>query len=209
MTPKNIYGIAVNFGDAMADKDKVQLWFDKPASSVIFDNEEFRLPANMKDVIHEVELGVVIGKPGRDIAAKDALSHIQAYFITIDFTNKEKLLKFKPDGAPWCLIKGSDGFCAVSDFIDVAEVEDPHNLNMKLTLNGELKQDFNTSGLRHKIPDQIAFLSHHVALKEGDLILTGTGGGVSPVKAGDHIETFMYQNEKELLSMRTPVVAQV
>ena len=66
---------------------------------------------------------------------------------------------------------------------------------MSLSVNGEIRQNFLTSDLIHKIPDQIAFLSKYMNLHEGDMILTGTGDGISIVKPGDIIETYLYSNE--------------
>jgi len=74
-------------------------------------------------------------------------------------------------------------------------------------VNNELKQDFSTSELIHKIEDQIAYLSKHIALKEGDMILTGTGAGVSVIKPGDVVDCIMMQNDKEIMSLSTPVVS--
>ena len=112
-----IFGIAYNVGH-VEERDKVQVWFDKPLSSVIFDKEPLKLPNSFDKVFHEVELGVVLGMQGKNIHPDDVKKHISGYFLAIDFTNRGLGAQFKKDGAPWCLQKGSDGFTAVSDFIE-------------------------------------------------------------------------------------------
>ena len=128
---------------------------------------------------------------GKNIQAKDARKHIAGYFLAIDFTNRGLGGQFKKDGAPWCLQKGSDGFTAISDFIDVRKLQNHQDIQLKLKVNDKLRQDFNTSEMIHKIDDQIAFLSKYMNLNDGDMILTGTGGGIDKVVVGDSIETQM------------------
>ena len=127
---------------------------------------------------------------------EDALKHVSAYFVTIDFTNRNLGAMFRKDGAPWCLYKSSDNFTAISDFIDVSQIKDPQNVRLALTVGDEKRQDFNTSAMIHRIADQIAYLSKHMTLNEGDMILTGTGEGVAPVKVGDIIKTELFENDE-------------
>jgi len=87
-------------------------------SSVIADNENLELPAHFEDVFYEVELGVLIGMRGRNIKSQDYMKYIAGYFIGIDFTNQGLANDFKNDGAPWSLGKSSQGFAAISDFVD-------------------------------------------------------------------------------------------
>jgi 2-keto-4-pentenoate hydratase/2-oxohepta-3-ene-1,7-dioic acid hydratase in catechol pathway len=131
---KRIYGIAYNYGEVQ-EKDRAQIWFDKPLSSVIFDGEPLRLPAHFDSIAHEVELGLVVGMSGKDIKPQNALKHIQACFLAIDFTNRGLGAQFKKDGAPWCLYKGSDGFTAVSDFVQLEELRDLGKIQLQLSVN--------------------------------------------------------------------------
>lgn len=108
-------------------------------SSVIFDNEPLRLLPHFDKVFYEVELGLVIGMTGRNILPGDAYKHIRAYFLANDFSNRGLSAQYKKDGAPWCLSKGSDGFCAISDFIDRDCVTDPHNVRLVLKVNQETR----------------------------------------------------------------------
>lgn len=100
-----ILGIAKNYG--ARTPEWTPIWFDKPMSSLIFDGNALELPASFDKVVHEVELGVMVGKPGRNILARDAASHIAGFFVSLDFTNRGLGLQYKKDGAPWCLQKGS------------------------------------------------------------------------------------------------------
>jgi acylpyruvate hydrolase len=83
--------------------DRGQIWFDKPISSIIFDKQPLKLLDTFNYVVHEVELGVLLGMQGKNIQAKDARKHIAGYFLAIDFTNRGLGSQFKKDGAPWCL----------------------------------------------------------------------------------------------------------
>ena len=113
---------------------------------------------------------------------------------------------FKKDGAPWCLQKGSDGFAAVSDFIDKTIITDPSNVTLNLKNNGVLKQSGKTSEMIMTIPDQIEYLSKYVTLNEGDMILSGTPNTPDFIAPGDTLETSLYYNNVQLVSMVTPVV---
>ncbi len=135
---KRIYGIAYNYGDVQ-EKDRGQIWFDKPMSSVIFNGEPLKLPAHFDSITHEVELGLVVGMSGRDIKPANALKHIEACFLAIDFTNKSLGAQFKKDGAPWCLYKGSDGFTAVSDFVQLGELKDLTKIQLQLSVNKQIR----------------------------------------------------------------------
>lgn len=94
---------------------------------------------------------MVIGLPGKNILRADAMKHVQAYFLAIDFTNRGLGAQFKKDGAPWCLQKGSDGFTAVSDFVDADQVSG--SVRLLLKVDGHVRQDFYTAEMLHKIED--------------------------------------------------------
>lgn len=94
----------------------------------------------------------------------------------------------------------------MSDFIDVRKIINHFDIQLKLKVNGKLRQDFLTADLIHKIDDQIAHLSKYISLNDGDMILTGTGGGIDKVVVGDNIETSMYQKGELLMQMTTPVI---
>ena len=163
-------------------------------SSVLLPGEPLRLPSHFTKVVHEVELGVVIGMTGKNIQARHALDHVAGYFLAIDFTNRGLGMMFKKDGAPWCLQKGSDGFAAVSDIIDKSILSDPSNVKLNLKNNGVLKQTGTTSEMIMSIPDQIEYLSKYMTLNEGDMILSGTPNTPDFIAPGDILETSLSYN---------------
>ena len=106
---------------------------------------------------------------------------------------------FKKDGAPWCLQKGSDGFTAVSDFIDKSMLSDPSKVKLQLKNNGVLKQSGMTSEMIMAIPDQIEYLSKYMTLNEGDMILSGTPNTPDFIAPGDLLATSLTYNNVELI----------
>ena len=89
---------------------------------------------------------------GRNIKASDWHKYVVGYFVGVDFVNRALLAKARADGSPWCLAKGGDGFAAVSDFIDKSKVNDCHDINLKLTINGQTKQNASTNGMLIQVP---------------------------------------------------------
>ncbi|KAH9079322.1 fumarylacetoacetate hydrolase family protein [Lactarius deliciosus] len=94
----------------------------------------------------------------------------------------------KRKGLPWSTVKGFDTFTPISSFIPRSKVADPHNLNLWLKINGQIKQSGNTSNMIFRIPRLIQHISSIMTLEEGDLVLTGTPAGVGPLAAGDKVE---------------------
>jgi len=134
-----------------------------------------------------VELGVVIGKRGRDISESQADSYVAGYALAIDMTARNIQDQVKKKGLPWSAAKGFDTFTPISSFIPKDEIRDPHNTNLWLKVNGAFKQNGNTSDMMFKIPQLIKHVSSIMTLNEGDLILTGTPSGVGPIVEGDKI----------------------
>lgn len=142
----------------------------------------------------EVELGVVIGKGGTNIAEADAMKHIFGYTVVNDVSAREVQ---RQHGQQWFKGKSLDGHCPMGPWIATAdEVREPQNLHITSRVNGVTKQDSNTSYMYFKIPRIIAELSAGLTLEPGDLILTGTPAGVGHarnppefMKPGDILET--------------------
>jgi 2-keto-4-pentenoate hydratase/2-oxohepta-3-ene-1,7-dioic acid hydratase in catechol pathway len=142
----------------------------------------------------EVELGVVIGKGGTNIAEADAMRHIFGYTVVNDVSAREVQRRH---GQQWFKGKTLDGHCPMGPWIATAdEIADPQNLHITCRVNGVTKQDSNTSHMYFKIPRIIAELSAGLTLEPGDLILTGTPSGVGHartppefMKPGDVLET--------------------
>lgn len=181
------------------------LIFSKPISTIITEPEKIEIPSDFKEFHHEVELGVVIGKAGKFIKEEDAMSHVLGYVLALDMTARNVQDKLKKQGHPWLLAKGLDTSCPISEFIPKANVTDVNNLSLKLSVNGNLKQNGNTKDMIYNLPTIITYISKYFKLEYGDLILTGTPSGVSGVRHGDLIEASLGHNE-ELVRIKFPVI---
>ncbi|MDQ3665310.1 MAG: fumarylacetoacetate hydrolase family protein [Acidobacteriota bacterium] len=161
--------------------------FLKPASAIIGDGDDIVISSNNHTVGWETELAVVIGKRGRNIQAERAYDHVFGYTILNDVSERglnsriENRSKREMDGFfDWLAGKWFDGFAPSGPWIVTAdEIDDPHNLEIKLTVNGQIRQQGNTREMIFRIPEQIAYISSIMTLQPGDIISTGT-----PVGAG-------------------------
>ncbi|KAJ6501909.1 hypothetical protein C8R45DRAFT_974787 [Mycena sanguinolenta] len=166
---------------------KEPFFFLKPTTSYLASGGKVEIPNGVL-AHHEVELGVVIGKGGRDISQADAESHIAGYALAVDMTARNVQENVKKRGLPWTAAKGFDTFTPIGSFIPKDEVADPHNLSISLKINGAFKQNGTTADMLFKIPRLIEHVSSIMTLEDGDLILTGTPSGVGPVVPGDTVE---------------------
>ncbi|KAG8736844.1 hypothetical protein FRC12_017424 [Ceratobasidium sp. 428] len=160
-------------------------FFLKPTTSYLTSGK-FEVPQGVL-VHHEIELGVVIGKNGRDISEEQADSHVAGYTLSIDMTARNMQEAVKKKGLPWSAAKGFDTFTPTSPFIPREKISDPHNLKLWLKINGDFKQNGTTADMMNRIPRLIQHVSSIMTLEEGDLLLTGTPSGVGPVNVGDKI----------------------
>src|SRR5580658_4114410 len=154
--------------------------FLKSNSSLIGPSEDIpvRFPERRSD--HEVELVMVIGKPGSDIPQSRALEHVAGYCLGLDMT-----VRGREDRS---FRKSVDGYAVLGPwFVTADEIPDPDALPISLDVNGEVRQNSNTSQLIYSCRRLIEFASEFYTLYPGDLLYTGTPDGVSPVKPGDVI----------------------
>ncbi|TFK36389.1 hypothetical protein BDQ12DRAFT_686817 [Crucibulum laeve] len=165
---------------------KEPFFFLKPTTSYVTSGGKVEIPQGI--VAHyEVELGLVIGKGGRDISQANAESHVAGYTLAVDMTARNLQDKVKKLGLPWSAAKGFDTFTPIGAFIPKTAVTDPHDLRLSLQVNGVTKQDGSTSDMIVRIPGLIEHISSIMTLEEGDVILTGTPSGVGPVVPGDSV----------------------
>ena len=187
-----ILAVGRNYADHIVEMgnrpDLPPVVFMKPATAIIHDGGEVRIPAGAGEVHHEVELVVVIGKSGRAIHENEAMSHVLGYAVGLDMTLREVQAEAKRKGEPWALAKGFDTSAPVSAVAPREEVGDGSGLELTLEVNGELRQAGNTSQMLHPVPALIAVASRWVTLERGDLLFTGTPAGVGPVETGDVLE---------------------
>ena len=159
--------------------------FIKPASSVIGEGETIVIPEYSNECHHEAELALLIGRKGKDIPVDQAMEYIAGYGVGIDLTLRDVQGEMKKKGLPWEIAKGFDTACPLSSFVEAPSVADPQNLPIRLTVNGEMRQNGNTSMMIHRIPAIVSYMSGRFTLEPGDVILTGTPAGVSRIVSGD------------------------
>ena len=184
--PNKLLAYPVNYHDhatEMATRGlaNIQGFFLKANSSLSGASEPIELPALPgREIHHECEIALIIGKTGRQIPVEKALDHLFGYACLLDMTirgKEERVMR-----------KSYDTFTPVGPWIVTAdEVPDPRNIDMKLWVNGELKQEANTRDLIVDIAHMISIASSAATLYPGDIIASGTPAGVGPVHAGDRV----------------------
>jgi len=167
--PRAIFGIGMNYADHVAElgasAPEIPIVFMKLPSSAAPPNAPVRCPAAVKRLDYEGELAVVMGSAGA----------VAGYAVADDVSARD----LQKRELQWTRAKGADGFCPYGPWITTAdEVADPHSLWLRTWVGGELRQDSSTSNLIFKIDELIAFIAETCTLQPGDLILTGTPGGV-------------------------------
>ncbi|GAA4453963.1 fumarylacetoacetate hydrolase family protein [Nibrella saemangeumensis] len=165
--------------------------FTKPETAILRNNEPFYYPDFSSDVHHEVEVLVRISRTGKNIEEKFANKYYDEIGIGIDFTARDLQTKLKTKGLPWDLAKGFNGSAPISSFIPKSEFADLQNLNFRLDVNGETRQQGNTSMMLFRINYLIAFVSRYFLLQQGDILFTGTPKGVGPVQVGDRLTAYL------------------
>lgn len=192
--PNKIIGIGRNYKAHAVELDHKlpdrPLFFCKAPSSILPSGKHIMIPAWIEGrVDHEAELALVIGREGRDIPEHQAMTHIAGYTLLNDITARDMQKSDLAAGLPWFRSKSIDTFCPIGPGILPADlVNDPHQLELCLSVNGEKRQHANTQDMLFKIPALVAEISRYMTLSPGDIIATGTPEGVGPIGDGDVIE---------------------
>ncbi|MFN4111965.1 MAG: fumarylacetoacetate hydrolase family protein [Ignavibacteria bacterium] len=181
---KNYLEHSKELGDEVPEKPVI---FLKPSSSIIFSGEKILYPEFSKSLHYETELVLLIGKTGKKINQKDAIDYIAGYTVGLDMTLRDLQTEAKKSGYPWTISKCFDTSTVLGDFVSASEIKNPNELEIKLWVNGVLKQNDNTSNMIYSVEKIIEYLSYYFTLEEGDLVFTGTPKGVGEVKAGDKL----------------------
>jgi acylpyruvate hydrolase len=168
-----------------AEVPSTPVLFLKPASALIPDGGTILIPSISNDVHHEVEMVILIGTGGTSIPAERAMQHVAGYAVGLDMTLRDVQGEAKKKGLPWTVAKGFDTSAPISRFVRADAVPDPHTLDIRLTVNGQLRQQSNTRNMIFRVEAMIAHISSIMTLEPGDLIFTGTPEGVGPVVPGD------------------------
>lgn len=159
--------------------------FLKPPSAVIHNQGHVVIPSLSRELHHEVEMTVLIGKGGKSISRDKAMDHIAGYGIGLDMTLRDVQGEAKKKGLPWSIAKGFDTSAPLSDFIPAGSVADPHQLQVELSVNGTVRQKGSTSDFLFKLDQLLSIISQIFTLEPGDVIFTGTPEGVARTVAGD------------------------
>lgn len=181
---KNYLEHSKELGDEVPEKPVI---FLKPSSSIIFSGEKILYPEFSKSLHYETELVLLIGKTGKKIKQKDAMDYIAGYTVGLDMTLRDLQTEAKKSGHPWTISKCFDTSSVLGEFVSASEIKNPDELEIKLWVNGELKQNDNTSNMIYSVEKIVEYLSYYFTLEEGDLVFTGTPKGVGEVKAGDKL----------------------
>ncbi len=177
--PEKLLCVGLNYrqhaAESGAQVPDVPVLFSKFNNALVGHGERIPLPTHVKEYDYEVELAVVIGKPGKYIAEDKALDYVLGYCNANDVSARD----LQRRTSQWLLGKTLDKFCPLGPYLVTAdEVGNPQNLTARSWLNGELRQDSNTSDMIFTVAEIISYVSHSMHLRSGDVILTGTPEGV-------------------------------
>lgn len=173
-------------GDAAPPADPVV--FLKPSTSLLHDGGVLRLPHGVTNVHWETELAVVVGSRMKDVAEADALAHVLGYAVLLDMTARDLQADAKRSGMPWTLSKGMDGFAPVSHVVLASAAPAWDKLELRLLVNGEVRQRGVAGEMIHSVPRLLSFVSRYMTLEPGDVLATGTPAGVGACRPGDVLE---------------------
>ena len=186
--PTNIVAMAVNYMENGTRAEPAPInAFHKSPNAVIGDGDTIVIPDVPASIFeHEAELALVIGKKASQIKAEDAYDYIFGYLNFIDVSARGLL----PPGNTFYQMKSRDTFAPMGPWLVTAdEIVDPLNLQLKLSVNGGLKQNFNSSDMAHKIPKLMEWVTSIHTLEPGDVVATGTNHrGLSALQDGDTVE---------------------
>ena len=193
--------IGLNYADHAAEANMAipeePIVFTKWSSAVCGPNDDIVKPRNSIKMDWEIELGIVIGKPAKYVDEAEAEKHIAGYCLINDVS--ERHFQLEISGGQWDKGKGSDTFGPIGPWLATREeIEDVHNLGMKLSVNGKTYQNGNTKTMIFKPAFIVSYLSQFVTLEPGDIISTGTPPGVG---MGQSPEVFLNVGDEITLSI--------
>lgn len=189
---RNIYCIGRNYAaharELGNDPRAKPLIFMKPKSAVIANGGTIIIPHDSGACHHEVELALQIGEDARFVSVEDAPSRTSGFAVALDMTLRELQNELKKQGRPWDIAKAFETSLPLGDFVPAAEIKNPSNLELTLTVNGEIVQAGRTGQMILSPYRCVSYVSQYFQLRAGDVIITGTPAGVGPVKPGDKLE---------------------
>lgn len=199
LNPTKIICVGTNYMDHIKETKlpvpKEPVLFSKTLNSLIGDGDNIIYPKllfnnrKFKRVDYEAELAFIIKDRCKDVPKNQAYDYIMGYSVFNDITARKMQTKDIISQLPWFRSKSLDTFGPIGPRISsVKEIQDPHNLKIELKVNGEIKQSSNTKHLLFKIPELMEYITSLFTMEPGDIVATGTPGGIGPVVPGDIIE---------------------
>ena len=175
------------WGDAQDAVRQAPMFFMKPASAVVQAGGELAYPPLTREFCHEIELVVAIGSGGGDIPESRALEHVWGYAAGLDLTRRDLQMAAKAAGQPWEAAKAFDGSAPIGAVVPVSRIGHPDRGAVWLQVNGVERQRSSLEQQIWSVSEIISRLSQSIALRPGDLIMTGTPPGVAALEPGDVI----------------------
>jgi len=202
--PSKIICVGTNYMDHIEETKleipKEPVLFPKTLNCLITENQPIIYPKmlyenpKMNRVDYEVELAFIISKTCKNVKVQNAYENILGYTVFNDITARKMQIKDIVSKLPWFRSKSFDTFGPIGpQIVGIDEIKDPHDLNLELRVNGEVKQKSNTKYLLFKIPELMEYITRFFTLVPGDIIATGTPGGIGPIKPGDLIDATIEQ----------------
>ncbi|KAI1813272.1 hypothetical protein GGS20DRAFT_586691 [Poronia punctata] len=206
-------------------RPKQPFFFLKPPSSILRTGKGPVIRPRGVDLHYEIELALIMGKRVKNLDVEDEAGALDAihskssvfirlrpskikwpltffkqtgYALAIDMTARNVQGEAKKKGLPWSIAKGFDTFLPMSNFISKSVIPDPHNIELYLTVNNEVRQSDSTNLFLFRIPRLLGTISQIMTLNRGDIVLTGTPKGVGPVVPGDVMRGGIRVNGKEI-----------
>jgi len=173
------------------------VFFMKGENALVRNDDPFFYPDFSKEVHHEVEIVLKVGRNGKHIEKKFAHKYFDEITVGIDFTARDLQADCKKKGLPWEMAKAFDYSAPIGKFLPKTDFVNMYTIPFHLDINGQTVQEGNTRDLLFQFDTVIEYISKFVTLKMGDLIFTGTPVGVGPVSIGDKLEAYI-GNEKLL-----------
>ncbi len=193
LSPSKIICLARNYGEHAKEANmtipKEPVFFSKAPSALIGPDDEIVAKREWGRIDPEAELAVVIGKVCKECKEDEAYRYIAGFTIFNDVTARDIQSTDIAQKEPWFRSKSFDTFAPMGPYLVTMEsIGNPQNLNIRLSVNGDIRQDANTKDMLFSIPYLISYISNHLTLLPGDIIATGTPKGIAPLKNGDNIE---------------------
>jgi fumarylpyruvate hydrolase len=187
-----VYCIGRNYADHAVemghDPDREPPFFFLKSPDNLDPSGRFPYPPQSRDVHHEVELAVALGRGGENLGLDEAAACVYGYAVSLDMTRRDLQAEAKKLARPWEIAKAFERSAPVGPIVPAADAGPLDRGAVTLTVNGEVRQKGDLAQMIWKVPEMIAHLSRFFTLAPGDVILTGTPAGVGAVVPGDVME---------------------